>query len=520
MMLLLTTLLSSTAFGQESPPGECLPAPSSLDDSTLLRSWSLDLRGTVPTLAEYDALQAGEPIETFLDTWLGAEAFADQVVRHHRSLLWPNVSDIRLLSNRQRLIQDGDIYWRYLVAPHYRGGPIPCGDWPAETNPDGTLVTVEDDNGWIQEGWVLVNPYWAPDTEVKVCAFEAQDELISPLGTVCNTYDSRYDQYCGCGPNLQWCDTRPLGHVQQDGYQAPVHRSIARDAELRVKRVITEDLPYTELLTSRTAFVNGPLVHFYSNNLFTPAHVRFNEVPVDPELLPDLAFTDEDTWVQVELGPEQSGILTSPVFLMKYQTRRARANRFYNAFVCQPFQPPDGGVPGVDNPDASLDLSTRDGCKYCHAILEPAGAHWARWGEYGAGYLDPTQFPTSSDDCHWCASTGESCSVECREFYVVDPLTSEEDPYVGMLRSYEFLETRHHENATLGPTHLVNTVVADGRLPRCVATKTAEWLLGRNVDARDDVWLDRLADDFRRTNFDYADLVREVVTSDNYRSLR
>jgi NAD-dependent dihydropyrimidine dehydrogenase PreA subunit len=517
---MMSLLLLPLALGQDLPPGECLPASSTLADTTLLRAWSLDLRGTLPTADELEAVVAGEPVETFLDRWLETEDFADQVVRHHRSLLWPNVSDIRLLSNRQRLIQDGDVYWRYLVAPHYRGGPISCGDFPAETDADGNLIVVEDANGWIQEGWVTVNPYWAPDTEVKVCAFEAQEDLISPLGTVCNTYDSRYDQYCGCGPNLRWCDTRPLGHVQENGYQAPVHRSMARDAELRVKRMVEADLPYTEILTSRTAFVNGPLVHFYRHNLHTPAHVRFNEVPVDPELLPDLDFTDEDTWVEVELGPEQSGILTAPVYLMKYQTRRARANRFYNAFVCQPFQPPDGGVPGVENPDASLDLSTRDGCKYCHAILEPAGAHWARWSEYGAGYLDPARFPIRSDDCHWCASTGESCSTECREFYVVDPLTSEQDPYIGALRSYEFLEERHHENATLGPTHLVNTVVADGRLPRCVATNTAQWLLGRNVDRRDGPWIDGLADGFRRDGLDYKALVRAIVTSENYRRLR
>ncbi|MCB9668728.1 MAG: hypothetical protein H6734_04550 [Alphaproteobacteria bacterium] len=514
-------LLALAAWAQDAPPpGECLPGEELLDGTSWLKALSLDLRGELPSLEEYEAVAAGEPVQTYIDGWLDTEAFADQVVRYHSSLVWPNVSDIRLLSNRQRLISTGGIYWRYLVAPHYRGGPIQCGDWPAETGPDGELVLVEDENGWVQEGWVWVNPYWDPENPVKVCAFEAQEALVSPLGTVCNTYDSRYDQYCGCGPELQWCDTPSLGHVQEDGYQAPVHRSIARDVELRIKRVIQEDLPYTDILTSRTAFVNGPLVHFYRHNLWTPAHVRFNEVPVDPELLPDLAFTDEDTWVPVELGPEQSGILTSPLYLMKYQTHRARANRFYNAFLCQPFQPPDGGVEGVDDPDPSLDLSTRAGCKYCHAILEPAGAHWARWTPYGAGYLDPTGFPVASDDCHWCASTGESCSTECREFYVVDPLTSEEHPYVGMLRSYEFLEGRHYANAQLGPTHLVNTTVADGRLPRCVARRTAEWLLGRNTDSRDADWIEGLADGFRTSGFDYGTLVRDIVTSDNYRRVR
>ncbi|HND34793.1 MAG TPA: hypothetical protein PLA94_32540, partial [Myxococcota bacterium] len=68
---------------------------------------------------------------------------------------------------------------------------------------------------------------------------------------------------------------------------------------------------------------------------------------------------------------------------------------------------------------------------YCHALLEPAGAHWGRWSEYGAGYLDPQRFPASSAECAWCAATGESCSEECSAYYVVDSLSSEEDPYLG-----------------------------------------------------------------------------------------
>ena len=106
------------------------------------------------------------------------------------------------------------------------------------------------------------------------------------------------------------------------------------------------------MLTGHTMFVNGPLVHFLRYQTKVPAHVRFNEVPIPPELLPDLTFDQEDTWVPVELGEEQSGILTSMAYLMKFQTRRVRANRFFNAFLCQPFQPPEEGLQDLNNPDA------------------------------------------------------------------------------------------------------------------------------------------------------------------------
>jgi len=511
--------VGGSAFAAADP--ECPPLEDELAESEYLRALSLDLRGVPPTDAEYEAIASGAVAQDFIAEWMDTPDFAERVVRHHRALLWPNVSDIRLLSNRQRLITDGGIYYRYLVAPNYRGGPVSCGDFEASYDEDGEIVTYEQEDGTIREGWVWVEPYWAPGTEVKVCAFEAQEAHISPLGTECDTYDSRYDPYCGCGPNLAWCDTPTLGHVQEYGVQAPVHAALAGDVEHRIAHVIQNDLSYLEILTGRTGFVNGPLAHFYRYQLHAPAHVRFNEVPVDPEILPDLAYTDVDTWVPVDLGEEQSGILTSPMFLMKFQTRRARANRFYTAFLCQPFQPPDGGVELVDDPNPTADLTQRTGCQYCHALLEPAGAHWGRWSEYGAGYLSPDEgFPTYNPECAWCAETGAPCSIECRTYYQVDPISSEEEPYVGTLLSYQFLKGRYTHHVEEGPKALVAKTVADGRLQQCVAKTTAEWLLGRELVTEEQPWVEALAARFVRTDFDYKELVEDIVTSEPYRRAR
>lgn len=519
MIAALLLAFASVGVADEIPLPTCDAEPV-LDGHAYLRALSLDLRGTVPTREEYALLEDGVVPDTVIDAWLDSEGFVDRVIRHHDSLLWPNVGDIRLLSNRQRMIRKNGIHYRYLVAPNYRGGPVYCGDFEASYDKDGGLITTVDQDGHIQEGWTWVAPYWDPENPIKVCAFEAQEAEVSPWGTACDTYDSRYDPYCGCGPNLQWCDTPELGHVQEDGYVAPVHRSIAQDARLRIGKVIREGASYLEILTGRTAFVNGPLVHFYKNNVRTPAHVRFNEIPVDDKLLPELAFTDEDTWVEVQLGEENAGVLTSPLYLMKFQTRRARANRFYNAFLCQPFQPPDGGIPGVDSADPTLDLTQREGCQYCHAILEPAGAHWGRWGEYGVGYLNAESYPTYSEECAWCAATGESCSTACSEYYVTSALTSEEDPYLGVLKAYEFLEDRHKTHPEQGPKLLVHQGVVDGRLPQCVASNTATWLLGREPHDHESDWLDTLAGTFIDSGFRYDALVKAIVTSDNYRRAR
>lgn len=505
---------------EDAESASCPADDGLLDGPATLRALSLDLRGVVPTPEDLALLDAdGAVPESLIDEWMDTDEFAWRVERFHESLLWPNVTDIRLMSNRQRLIQDGDVWFRYLVAPSYRGGPVSCGDFEASTDADGGFVLRETEEGYTQEGWVWVTPYWDPANPVKVCAYEAQEAQVSPWGTACDTYDGRYDPYCGCGPNLAWCDTAELGH-NGDNPNPPVAVAIAGDLKRRVHRVIDQDLSYLELLTGRTMFVNGPLVHFLRYQTQLPAHVRFNEVPIDPAILPDLAFEDKDTWTEIELGDEQAGVLTSIAYLMKFQTRRSRVNRFYNAFLCQPFQPPDGGLEDLDDPDASLDLTQREGCSYCHALLEPAGAHWGRWGEYGAGYLDPAEHDAYSEDCAWCATTGESCSPICESYYVIDPLSSEEEPWVGWMKGYEFVEERHLDNIDEGPVKMVREAVADGRLPACVAKNTATWLLGRELDDNDADWLAELSDTFTGSNYDYKALVKAIVTSENYRRAR
>ncbi|HND34794.1 MAG TPA: DUF1585 domain-containing protein [Myxococcota bacterium] len=71
-----------------------------------------------------------------------------------------------------------------------------------------------------------------------------------------------------------------------------------------------------------------------------------------------------------------------------------------------------------------------------------------------------------------------------------------------------------------GPKLLVANAVADGRLPLCVAEKTASWLLGRPIEEWEEPWITQLSQDFIADNYSYRTLVKEIVTSDNYRSVR
>ena len=77
------------------------------------------------------------------------------------------------------------------------------------------------------------------------------------------------------------------------------------------------------------------------------------------------------------------------------------------------------------------------------------------------------------------------------------------------------------ENVDQGPRALAIRGVATGQLDRCVATRTAEWLLGREVDVeREAEWIAALALDFAAAEYSYRELVRAIVLSESYRRVR
>lgn len=487
-----------------------------LDGHAHLRAMSLDLRGVVPSPEDYARLEGGEVPESLVDEWLASPEFAARAVRHHRSLLWDNVTNLTLLTTNAYLGtvsvgSAGSVYWRRNLADEYRGvSEQTCGDFEATVGADGRPVAQVLGNGSRQEGWRWVAPYWDPANPVKICAYDAQEQAVTSRGVRCDTLSGQADPECGCGPELRWCATSSA--------HQPVHQAIAGDVDERVRRTVLEDRSYLELLTGSTGFVNGPLVHYLRYQSQLPGGVRIAELPVDLDALPDLDWTDPE-FVEVDLGEAHAGVFTSPAWLFRFTTNRARANRFYNSFLCQPFQPPEGGIPEAASGTPTLDLNARDGCKYCHALLEPGAAYWGRWTPAGAGYLPPDTFPAYSDECAACAAGTLACSDECSKFYLTRVLSSEQAPYVGWLSAYEFLDERHRFHVDEGPAMLVEEAVADGRLPTCVARSTAGWLLGREPSTDEEAWVHALGEALVGSDWSYRALVKEIVLSDAYRTV-
>lgn len=489
--------------------------PRLISGTDYLRAVSLDLRGVPPTAEEYGLVKPGGAVpDSLLDVWLSSDAFADRAARYHRSLFWNNLEQSSLSANTWYLYEGSNevLYVRNRAERYGRGYYGECGDFEATFDEAGRPIAMVDGDGLVQEGWVWVTPYWEPSEPVKVCAYDAQTDPVSSNGSLCDTDEGDDDPGCGCGPGLVWCfPTYSIDDV--------VLASMATDLDLRVRTMIQQDRPYLDLLTDNRAWVNGPMVHWLRYNTYISGGLNLDLAPYPPELLPDLSYTDTEEWVELELGPEQSGIFTSPAFLLRFQTNRGRANRFYNDFLCQTFQTPEGGLELGEEVVMTLDLTERVGCDYCHALLEPAAASWGRWVESGLGYLDMEAFPDYSEACAEDAQTSQSIARDCSRYYKVTPAAAEEQPFVGWLNAFTFLEERHQPHISQGPRLLVEQGIQDGRLSRCVSARAAQNLLGRELTEADEPLLEELSATLEDSDWSFRALTRAIVTSPSYRRL-
>ena len=440
-------------------------------------------------------------------------------MRFHRDLLWNSLSNVRLTGNNSGIASFASngrqIWWRAPQAPRYRGGPdrVRCLDEPARYGPSGEVLFEVDADGYRREGWAMVRPYWDPAQEIRVCAFDAQDAPVTPNGIDCSVARGLQDAQCGCGPDLRWCVPNVVN--------TQIVQSMAQAMELRIADMLRGDRPYTELFTARRTYFDGPMIHFWKHLRSFPRGLQFDPPPVDIDQLPDVAYTAVGDWHAVELSQEHAGVLTDPAFLLRFQTNRARANRYATAFLCQPFSAPPGGLPSpADNCSSEPDLQQRCGCKYCHAQLEPAASHWGRWSEQGAAYLDPGRFPRTRPDCEACALRGQQCSDDCRRFYVIDAVDPKEEPYLGGLRAYEFRRAEHERNVEAGPRLLALSTIADNRLPMCSVGNLVRLLFGRDPAAEEAQWMQSLATGFVQQGYSWRGLVKAIVTSPVYRRVR
>ncbi|MBX7114170.1 MAG: DUF1585 domain-containing protein, partial [Myxococcaceae bacterium] len=203
-------------------------------------------------------------------------------------------------------------------------------------------------------------------------------------------------------------------------------------------------------------------------------------------------------------------------------TQRARVNEFYEAFLCKHFAPPAGAkVPAADDAcNRENNLAKRCGCNYCHATIEPVGAHWGRFGERNATYLDPLRFPRFDTKCRECALAGNiSCENECAN-YVMQAFDGDGAASLGLLKTYLYRTPDEEPNIAGGPRLLVERMMQSGDLERCAVKNVWNQLLGRPMTMPEQaLYLETLTQKWTAQGRAYKNLVKLIVTTDAYRRI-
>lgn len=548
-VVFVTMAFGATAYAQDT-----CDVAEPMDDVRFYRRLSIDLRGTAPSYAEISAMKnRGGVDESFVNELVSSPEFVESMRSYHASLLWPNIDQTPIVPDTNVLypleITPGNppVYLSPVRSVFMRAvgnGAIflPCRDEPAQFDANGALITTPLEVGGevvaVQEGWVEVEPYWAPGTTVRVCGFDAQPNVSAVIcpgpperypfvqptcqqfgqfamavqapfegaTTECNSRMAILAPNCGCGPNLDYCATPETGAII---------RASLLEQELRIMdEVVREGRPYHEALTQKSVEFNGPIVHYMKNMASLSFDVEGADDPDAPP--PPLPYTD-GTWTRVARTGRHAGVLTTPGYLMRFTTWRGRAHRFYNAFECSSFIP-NGPLPSPQDPcSAHEDLTRRCGCDACHEALEPMASHWGRFSEYGFKNLTEAEFPRNG--LGRCTPPLGSVDelIDCFRQYELEPV-GEEQAYRGQLNAYVFRSDDEAAGVDQGPTRLVQESIASGRLPSCTVQKMWSHFMRRDPTQEEhETVIPELIAKFEASGHDLRSVVQEIVMHPAYR---
>jgi hypothetical protein len=338
---------------------------------------------------------------------------------------------------------------------------------------------------------------------------------------------------CGCGVGLEACLPGDANTKDPNGFVIPTHAALgvdmpfdeapngysawhklwwSQEAARFFDRLFGEDHDFREVLTAKWTWVNGPLAQFYRFTAPSAAggpakgfsQSGTTEPLVDPAGVPDsLSPHDTDTWVRVEnRGPHAAGIATTPAFLMKYASRRARGATLYTTFLCKPFVADKAKLA----PSTEPDLRKRPGCASCHTTLEPLAAYFTRVVETDFTFLPESLFPADNDKCR--ADAKGKPPPFCGPFY--DPAFT--DAGRALLRG-AYASLAHADS---GPPGAAREITSSPDFASCAVERVAAAFLGRPLSPEDDDLEKALTAAFVQGGYRMKPLVRAVLRSDAY----
>ena len=340
---------------------------------------------------------------------------------------------------------------------------------------------------------------------------------------------------CGCGKGLSRCvpgdndqtpnafyfpNHAPLGPGEPiDNAKQQAQRWFphwwSRESVHFIEDIFESDRDFREILTGRHTFVNGPLAQFYRSvqrgNCCGPetnfGMIEETEPLFDPKNVPaDLRPHDTGKWVLVpDRGPHAAGLLTTPMFLEKYASARARGALLYNAFLCKSFL--------ADNatqltPSAEPNLTIRPGCSTCHATLEPLAAYFSRIEPNSFVFLPQAEFPAKNPACK--KDKNGKLNGPCNALY---DLAFSDGSGTELRSAYA---SPAHADATV--TGAAQDVVKSPEFARCAVDRVTSSFLGRPMTPDDETLLSDLTSQFTKGGFKMRGLVQAIMKSPAYHS--
>lgn len=339
---------------------------------------------------------------------------------------------------------------------------------------------------------------------------------------------------CGCGIGLQYCLPGDSDNDQPSAFMLPSRVPLGVDTPMPLSlqtnsawtkywwtaealgfigKLLTDDRDFRDVLVAKDTVINGPLAQYYRSTAPASCCGRERtfgmndetEPLFDPSRVPAALFPhDVGTWLVVsDRGAHASGILTMPVFLEKFASRRARAAVLYNAFLCKSFVSSNAEL----LPSTEPNLMVRPGCSSCHATLEPMAAYFSRVEETSAVYLPSKFFPSANPSCK-LGKNGKTPGF-CDGFY--DPAFADTDK--GVLRgAYAGMD-----HAEAGPAGLASEITRAPEFGSCAVQRVTGSLLGRALSPDDDALVRTLTDTFTQSGYHMRALVAAILRSDAYR---
>jgi hypothetical protein len=489
----LTAAETGLVFPNNQPPrGTAVPVKQkALDESTtLVRPWWL-----------YRDHRAPSPKERYGLEWGGEES---PYVLIKELVFEPDgttpTTEVRVCKEEAQTAEGGHLY--------ASGRPPP---------PKGTPPTP------------LPKDRWRPPIADDGYAKTHKGEAVSCRGAI----GAAVTVDCGCGVGLEHCLPGDGFGNEPRAFTLPTHIPLGFDApfasapqgtsswtkfwwdqEARhfMARLFGDDRDLREALTARWSSVNGPLAQFYGAGARAACcgRERIFQFPedreplFDPAALPkDLLPQDAARWVFVpDRGPHAAGLVTMPVFLAKYASRRARAAAVYSAFLCKSFVSDHVEL----TPSTEPNLMVREGCSSCHATLEPLAAYFSRVEEASWVFLPKREFAVDNPGCKKNAQ-GKMPGF-CEFFY--DPAFS--DKKTGKLRG-AYASAEHAEG---GPVGIAADVTSRPEFASCAVERVTSSFLGRPLREDDAKLLAELRATFVTNGYRMRPLVRAVVRSGAY----